>query len=97
MSLGIKIQKLRKKNNMSQEKLAESLNVSRQSVSKWELEQSVPELDKIIQMSNLFSISTDYLLKDVEQQNSNNLTNEVQSEEKANKIQRITVPKICGI
>ena len=50
---------------MSQEKLAQLLGVSRQSVSKWQLGQSLPEIDKIIQLSNIFEVTTDYLLKDV--------------------------------
>lgn len=64
MILADKIIKLRKKNGMSQEELAERINVSRQSVSKWEGAQSIPDLDKIIQMSELFGVTTDYLLKD---------------------------------
>ncbi|WP_303189754.1 helix-turn-helix domain-containing protein [Fusobacterium ulcerans] len=56
---------MRKQNGMSQEKLAQLLGVSRQSVSKWELGQSLPEIDKIIQLSNIFEVTTDYLLKDV--------------------------------
>jgi transcriptional regulator with XRE-family HTH domain len=64
MTLGEKIQKLRKDNNLSQEQLAEALNVSRQALSKWELNTSVPEVDKIILLSNYFKVSTDYLLKD---------------------------------
>ena len=55
---------LRKKNGWSQEELAEKLNISRQSVSKWEGGASIPDLDKIIKLSALFSVSTDYLLKD---------------------------------
>ncbi len=55
---------LRKKSGWSQEELAEQLNVSRQSVSKWEGAQSIPELEKIIKLSELFGVSTDYLLKD---------------------------------
>lgn len=64
MILADKIINLRKKNGMSQEDLAGKLNVSRQSVSKWESAQSIPDLDKIIQMSSLFGVSTDFLLKD---------------------------------
>ncbi|MFM9332175.1 helix-turn-helix domain-containing protein [Paenibacillus mesotrionivorans] len=64
MELGANIQKYRLKNRLSQEQLAEKLSVSRQSVSKWELGQSYPEVDKIIQMSLLFSVSTDDLLMD---------------------------------
>ncbi len=55
---------LRKKNGWSQEELAEKLNVSRQAVSKWESAQSVPDMGRIIQLSELFGVSTDYLLKD---------------------------------
>lgn len=59
-----KIIRLRKKNNWSQEELAEKMDVSRQSVSKWESAQSVPDLQKILQLSQLFGVTTDYLLKD---------------------------------
>lgn len=62
--LADKIIYLRKKNGWSQEELAEKLNISRQSVSKWESGQSVPDLNKIIILSNLFDVTTDYLLKD---------------------------------
>lgn len=55
---------LRKQNGWSQEELAEKLNVSRQSISKWEGAQSVPDLDKIIALSGVFGVSTDYLLRD---------------------------------
>ena len=55
---------LRKKNGWSQEELAEKLNVSRQAVSKWEGAQSIPDMSRIIQLSELFGVSTDYLLKD---------------------------------
>lgn len=55
---------LRKKAGWSQEELAEKLNVTRQSVSKWEGAQSVPDIDKILQLSCLFGVTTDYLLKD---------------------------------
>lgn len=55
---------LRKKSGWSQEELAAQMEVSRQSVSKWEGAQSVPDLEKILRMSRLFGVSTDYLLKD---------------------------------
>ncbi len=55
---------LRKKAGWSQEELAEQMDVTRQSVSKWEGAQSVPDLDKIIRLSEMFGVSTDYLLKD---------------------------------
>ncbi len=64
MILADKIIELRKKNGWSQEQLAEQMDISRQSVSKWESGMSIPDLDKIIKMSNLFGVSTDYLLKD---------------------------------
>ena len=65
MILADKIMTLRKKAGWSQEELAGQLGVTRQSVSKWEGAQSVPDLDKVVQMSRLFGVSTDYLLKDV--------------------------------
>ena len=61
-----KITALRKKNGWSQEELAEKMSVSRQAVSKWEGAQSVPDLEKILLLSRLFGVSTDYLLKDEE-------------------------------
>ena len=64
MILADKIIEERKKLGLSQEELAEKLSVSRQAVSKWESAQSIPDLQKIIVMSELFSVSTDYLLKD---------------------------------
>ena len=64
MILAEKVMALRKKNNWSQEELAEKLNISRQSVSKWESGASIPDIDKIIALSGLFGVSTDYLLKE---------------------------------
>ena len=64
VALGEKIQQLRKASGLSQEQLAEQLNVSRQSISKWELNDSVPEIDKIVLISSIFSVSTDELLKE---------------------------------
>ena len=64
MILADKIIMLRKKNGWSQEELAEKLNVTRQSVSKWEGAQSVPDLTRILQLAQIFEVSTDYLLKD---------------------------------
>ena len=64
MILADKITDLRKKNGWSQEELANQLGVSRQAVSKWESASSIPDLDKIVKMSTIFGVSTDYLLKD---------------------------------
>ena len=64
MILADKIIKLRKKNGLTQEELAEKMNVSRQAVSKWEGAQTIPDLEKILQLSALFGVTTDYLLKD---------------------------------
>lgn len=64
MTLADKIIRERKKKGWSQEELAEKIDVSRQAVSKWEAGQSIPDLDKILQISNLFGVTTDYLLKD---------------------------------
>ena len=64
MILAEKIMKLRKQQGWSQEELAMKLGVSRQSVSKWESGASIPELDKILQLGELFGVSTDFLLKD---------------------------------
>ena len=64
MILADKIIENRKKNGWSQEELAEKLGVSRQSVSKWEGAQAVPDLKKILQLSEIFGVSTDYLIRD---------------------------------
>ena len=64
MILAEKIMEERKKNGWSQEELAEKLSVSRQAVSKWESAQSIPDLQRVIQLSEIFGVSTDYLLKD---------------------------------
>lgn len=64
MNLADKLIQLRKKNGWSQEELAEQMNVTRQSVSKWESGQAAPDLEKILKLSQLFGVSTDYLLKE---------------------------------
>ena len=62
--LSEKVYKLRKNSGLSQEKLAEQLDVSRQAISKWESGTAVPESEKLIAISNFFGVSVDYLLKD---------------------------------
>lgn len=64
MTLGEKIYRLRSEKGLSQEAFGDMLGVSRQSVSKWETDQSQPELEKIVAISDMFGISTDYLLKE---------------------------------
>ena len=63
MDISEKILQLRKAKGFTQEELAEKLNVSRQSVSKWESGQSVPELEKLVTLCEVFQVSADYLLK----------------------------------
>ena len=62
-NLGEKLFELRKAKNLSQEEVAEKLNVTRQTVSKWETNQSTPDFDKIVPLCELFEISTDELLR----------------------------------
>lgn len=65
MNVADRIQSLRKTKGFSQEELADKVGVSRQAVSKWESEQSTPDLEKIIIMSELFDVTTDYILKGI--------------------------------
>lgn len=64
MTFGEKLKILRKQNGYSQEVLAELLNVSRQAVSKWESNRGIPEIEKLLQISNMFGVTLDYLLKE---------------------------------
>ncbi|MDO5061946.1 MAG: helix-turn-helix transcriptional regulator [Peptostreptococcaceae bacterium] len=66
MNIADRIRELRKSKGISQEELAEKLGVSRQAISKWESEQSIPDIDKILSLSDYFEVSTDYLLKGIE-------------------------------
>ena len=66
MNMADRIQYLRKSKGISQEELADKVGVSRQAVSKWESEQSTPDVEKIILLSDLFEVTTDYLLKGIE-------------------------------
>ena len=63
MTLGERIRNLRMKQNLSQEDLADALSVSRQSVSKWETDASVPDLEKLLKLSDLFGVSLDTLVR----------------------------------
>ena len=86
MILADKIIRLREKNGWSQENLADKMNVSRQAVSKWEGAQTIPDLEKILQLSILFGVTTDYLLKD-----------EIEDEELTNNISSDTTVKGISI
>lgn len=82
MNMADRIQYLRKTNEISQEELADKVGVSRQAVSKWESEQSLPDLGKIITMSDYFGVTTDYILKGIEpvadkEQKSSELTSKI--------------------
>ncbi|MDE7178171.1 MAG: helix-turn-helix domain-containing protein [Lachnospiraceae bacterium] len=66
MNFSEKLLTLRKANDLTQEQLAEKLDVSRQSISKWESGQATPDLDKIVAISAIFDVTTDYLLKSSE-------------------------------
>ena len=66
MNFSEKLLTLRKAKNLTQEQLAEKLDVSRQSISKWESGQAVPEMEKIVALSVVFDVTTDYLLKSSE-------------------------------
>lgn len=66
MNIADRIQNLRKSRGISQEELADKIGVSRQAVSKWESEQSSPDIEKIILLSDYFDVTTDYLLKGIE-------------------------------
>ena len=90
MTIGVKIQNLRKQRGLSKEPLAEALGVSRQAVSKWEAEQSVPDIDKIILICEYFGVTTDYILRNEEMscmeaiQSINTNKNEDKEESKEN-------------
>lgn len=79
--LSEKLYKLRKNGGLSQEQLAEKLNVSRQAISKWESGTAVPESEKLVTISNYFGVSVDYLLKD-EEEKVNGTDNSVEEKPK---------------
>lgn len=81
MTFGEKLSQLRKANNYTQEQLGALLNVSRQTVSKWESDIAYPETDKLVKMGSLFNCSMDYLLKD-EVTEKNNPSSEITTDKK---------------
>ncbi|MBR6879738.1 MAG: helix-turn-helix transcriptional regulator [Clostridiales bacterium] len=93
MTIADRIQELRRTKGMSQEQLADAVGVSRQAVSKWESEQALPDLEKVVIMSNIFDTTTDYLLKGIEPAETNDhvtvgdiLDKKVLTKENGNKI-----------
>ena len=89
MILAEKIAEQRKKNGWSQEELAEKLSVSRQSVSKCESDQSVPDLNRVLKLAEIFGVATDYLLKD-EIETTQNITY-FETTENAKKVRKVTM------
>lgn len=85
MNFGEKLYELRKLKNLSQEEVADKLNVTRQTVSKWETNQSTPDFDKIVPLCELFEISTEELLGRKVKEEKNNNTN-TQNGENENKV-----------
>lgn len=73
MTIGEKIAKCRREKNLTQEQLGELLNVTRQSISRWESDLAYPETDTLIQLSNIFECSLDYLLKEDLENGTNNV------------------------
>nr|ABC48877.1 hypothetical protein [Enterococcus faecium] len=93
MNMSDRIQYLRKTKGISQEELADKVGVSRQAVSKWESEQSTPDLEKVIIMSDFFGVTTDYILKGIEPVNDK----EQKSKEIASKILYISSTAFVAI
>ena len=95
MILADKIIDLRKRNGWSQEELADKLAVSRQSVSKWESAQSVPDMNRILKLSEIFGVSTDYLLKD--ELGSEQLTQEaVSTPDSEPPVRQVSMEEACA-
>lgn len=92
MKFNEKLIQLRKEKGLSQEELGEKLNVARQTISKWELGETTPEMDKLVQISEIFDISLDNLIKDKQEVKTENNTN---TQKLAGII--ITILKVCGI
>lgn len=99
MDFGNKIQLQRKKKGMTQEELGEELNVSRQTITKWESNQSFPEIKKIIKLSYFFGVTIDYLLKDEIEDEEKNISLTIEKEEKnifSTKIKLLIIPLIIS-
>ena len=77
MTFGEKLQTLRQKAGMSQDALAEKLSVSRQAVSRWERDETMPETDKVVLLADLFGVTTDYLLRQQAEPKETQSTNDL--------------------
>lgn len=99
MKFSEKLMNLRKSKGMSQEDLATKLNVTRQTISKWELDQTAPDMNKLVELSKLFEISLDELTNNVETVNSENVykENAVEKKNKSISIKIFIVGLIVGI
>lgn len=109
MNIADKIIMLRKRRGLSQEELADMLDVTRQSVSKWESAQSVPDIQKILQLADIFGVTTDYLLKDDEEVSTESVkpvtekiktlsreqTEEVMTKAKSNAVRYAVATALC--
>lgn len=95
MKFNEKLIQLRKEKGLSQEALGEKLNVARQTVSKWELGETTPEMDKLVKMSELFEISLDNLIKDNTETTPTNLQNNTNTQKLAGIV--ILILKIIGV
>lgn len=97
MTLGDKLSKLRKQNNYTQEQLADILGVSRQAISKWESDVSYPETEKLIQLSDMYHCSLDYLLRDEMESDDRNQSERSVNPEKHFYYEKTSEKKIKGI
>lgn len=95
MEIGNKILELRKKNNLSQEKLAEQVGVARQTISKWELGETSPDLKQSKKLSEIFNISLDELVNDLKKENNNENVNNTNTQKLAGVVHKIL--KVIGI
>ena len=98
MTLGERLTELRKKANLSQEDIAEKIGVSRQTVSKWELDQSLPDFDKILPLCKLYNITSDELLTGRKtDSNNDNMEYNLMTDEEINKKTAIAVSQSVGL
>ena len=100
MTIGEKITKIRKEQNLTQEQFAQLMDVSRQSVSKWELNTAYPDTEKLIKMCKLFNCSLDYLLKDEIENTDTNINTEseraIQQKLQASILTYLSFPPLFG-